>query len=251
MLTHLITEGKTNIMQRIAKVLSRAGIVSRRGAEKLVLAGSVSVNGSVINDPATKVTLDDEIMVNGRLVDPPEKTRLWRFHKPTGLVTTNFDEKGRFTVYDYLPKNLPKVMSIGRLDIASEGLLLLTNDGELKRHLELPSLGFVRKYRVRVKGIHNEALLDKLRAGIRINREKFRPMVVTLVRINKANVWYNIEITEGRNREIRRAFDEINMSVNRLIRVSFGAFELGSLARGRIEEIPTKFLERNLKAVTS
>ena len=230
--------------QRIAKILSRAGIASRRQVEKLVIKGSIIVNGVLINDPATKVKISDKIEVNGELITGPDVTRLWRYHKPTGLVTSTFDEKGRRTIYDSLPTNLPRLMSIGRLDIASEGLILLTNDGSFKRYLELPSEGFVRKYRVRAKGFHDEESLNRLRQGLIVNGEKFRPMVVSLDKIQGSNVWYNVALTEGRNREVRRAFQQINMVVNRLIRVSFGVFELGLLSKGNIEEVPaTLFLD--------
>ncbi|MDG2474565.1 MAG: pseudouridine synthase [Paracoccaceae bacterium] len=233
-------------MQRIAKILSRAGIASRRQAEKLIFNGSISVNGLTITDPSFKVAPSDKIAVNGKPVNAPDDTRLWRYHKPVGLVTTNSDEKGRTTIYDKLPLGLPRLMSIGRLDITSEGLILLTNDGTLKRNLELPSAGFVRKYRVRANGIHNESSLDKLRAGILIDGEKFRAMEVTLDRIKGTNVWYNVVLTEGRNREIRRGFDKINMKVNRLIRISFGEFELGFLPKGEIEEVPITVVHKLL-----
>ncbi len=232
-------------MNRISKILSRAGIVSRRDAEKLVLNGSVGVNGIVISDVATKVRTSDRITVNGNLVAQPDVTRLWRYYKPVGLVTSNSDEKGRPTIYDELPAGLPRLMAVGRLDIASEGLLLLTNDGALKRKLELPSTGLERKYRVRANGIHKERFLDKLRFGIIINGEKFRPMEVTLDRITGSNVWYHVVLREGRNREIRRAFNKINMTVNRLIRISFGSVSLGSLSKGDIEEIGTGIKKNN------
>ena len=225
--------------QRIAKALSRVGVASRREVEKLVLAGQVSVNSVVITDPATKVVESDKIMVNGKLVGSPQNSRIWRYHKPAGLVTSNSDEKGRETIYDKLPKNLPRTMSIGRLDLPSEGLLLLTNDGELKRHLELPVAGFLRTYRVRANGVHNEKSIDKLRNGISVEGESFLPMVVKLDKVQSSNVWYTVSLKEGRNREIRRAFDQINLNVNRLIRISFGPFELGNLRKEEIEEVST------------
>ena len=236
-----------NSLQRIAKVLSRAGIASRREAEKLVLNGEISVNGVVINDLATKVNSEDKIRFKGKLVSAPDNTRLWRYYKPVGLVTSHSDEKGRPTIYQKLPENLPRLMSIGRLDIASEGLLLLTNNGEFKRHLELPSNGFVRKYRVRANGTHSESLLDKLRKGLFIDNTKFRPMEVVLDRINGANVWYNVSLREGRNREIRRSFDQINMTVNRLIRISFAGLDLGILDKGEIVEVPKKIVKKSFK----
>ncbi len=247
MLSYKMIEGKMDTMQRIAKFLSRAGIASRRDAEKLVQQGSVNVNGLVLHDLATKVLYTDRIEVNGILVNAVDRTRLWRYHKPTGLVTSNSDEKGRSTIYDKLPKNLPRVMSIGRLDINSEGLLLLTNDGELKRHLELPSMEFERKYRVRVNGTHNERNLDKLRLGMVIDGENFRPMRITLDKVKGSNVWYNVVLKEGRNREIRRAFFQIKMRVNRLIRISFGDFQLGLLSKGKIVEVPVEELMKNAK----
>ena len=234
-------------VQRIAKTLSRAGIASRREAEKLILNGEISVNGEVINDLATKVNSKDKIRFNGKLVSAPDSTRLWRYYKPVGLVTTHSDEKGRPTIYEKLPENLPRLMSIGRLDITSEGLLLLTNDGEFKRHLELPSNGFVRKYRVRANGTHSELLLDKLRKGISIDNKKFRPMEVVLDRINGANVWYNVSLTEGRNREIRRSFDQISMTVNRLIRISFAGLDLGILDKGDIVEVPKQIVKKSFR----
>ena len=234
-------------VQRIAKTLSRAGIASRREAEKLILNGEISVNGVVINDLATKVNSKDKIRFNGKLVSAPDSTRLWRYYKPVGLVTTHSDEKGRPTIYEKLPENLPRLMSIGRLDITSEGLLLLTNDGEFKRHLELPSNGFVRKYRVRANGTHSELLLDKLRKGISIDNKKFRPMEVVLDRINGANVWYNVSLTEGRNREIRRSFDQISMTVNRLIRISFAGLDLGILDKGDIVEVPKQIVKKSFR----
>ena len=234
-------------LQRIAKALSRAGIASRRKAEQLVLDGEISVNGVVINDLATKVNSGDKIRFKGKLVSPPDNTRLWRYYKPIGLVTSHSDEKGRPTIYEKLPENLPRLMSIGRLDIASEGLLLLTNNGEFKRHLELPSNGFVRKYRVRANGTHSESLLDKLRKGLFIDNTKFRPMEVVLDRINGANVWYHVSLREGRNREIRRSFDQINMTVNRLIRISFAGLDLGILDKGEIVEVPKKIVKKSFK----
>ena len=223
--------------QRIAKVLSRAGVASRREVEKLVLAGEVSVNGALISDPATKVGSLDRIKVSGEVVGPPQNTRMWRYHKPAGLVTSDSDEKGRKTIYENLPRSLPRVMSVGRLDLQSEGLLLLTNDGELKRYLELPSMGFSRTYRVRANGMHSERSVEKLRRGILIEGENFRPMAVKLDKTQGSNVWYTVTLKEGRNREIRRAFSQIDLKVNRLIRISFGLFELGTLLKGEIEEV--------------
>jgi 23S rRNA pseudouridine2605 synthase len=236
--------GKLDTTQRIAKALSRAGVASRRQVEKLVMAGQVSVNGLVITDPATKVAKTDKIAVNGNLVSCPQNTRIWLYHKPSGLVSSSSDEKGRETIFDKLPKNLPRLMSIGRLDLPSEGLLLLTNDGELKRHLELPATGFLRTYKVRANGKHSEVSINKLRGGIVVEGENFRPMEVKLDKVQGANIWYTVALKEGRNREIRRAFSQINLSVNRLIRTSFGLFELGTLGKGEVKEVhPMTFIE--------
>ena len=237
------------ISERIAKRLSRAGVASRRESEKLVLAGLVNVNGLIVTDPATKVILRDVIKVEGRLIAPTERTRLWIYHKPAGLVTSDSDEKGRVTIYNRLPGTLPRVMSVGRLDITSEGLLLLTNDGELKRKLELPKTGFIRKYRVRAKGFHSESSLEVLREGVNVSGERFRPMTVKLDREQGANIWYTVGLSEGRNREIRRAFEQINLNVNRLIRISYGPFQLGTLSRGEVKEVAQKVLRDQLSSI--
>jgi 23S rRNA pseudouridine2605 synthase len=231
---------------RIAKVLARAGVASRREAERMIEAGRVSVNGKLLTSPALNVTASDKIVVDGKLIGEAEETRLWLYHKPTGLVTTNSDEQGRETVFDKLPEELPRVMTVGRLDLNSEGLLLLTNDGELKRKLELPSTGWLRKYRVRVKGTPSEHMLAPLRNGIIIDREKFQPMSVTLDRQQGSNAWLTIGIREGKNREIRRAMDFVGLTVNRLIRVSYGPFQLGQLKTGHVEEVRRKILRDQL-----
>lgn len=231
---------------RIAKVLARAGLASRREAEAMVLAGRVSVNGKRIDSPALNVTPADRITVDGKPLPRPEPARLWLYHKPIGLVTTARDEKGRPTVFDALPEGMPRVMSVGRLDLNSEGLLLLTNDGALKRKLELPSTGWLRKYRVRVNGTPTEAMLAPLREGVMIEGERFQPMIVGIDRQQGANAWLTIGIREGRNREIRRALAQVGLSVNRLIRVSYGPFQLGQLARGAVEEVKPRVLRDQL-----
>jgi len=231
---------------RIAKVLARAGIASRREAERMIDAGRVSVNDALISSPALNVTGADKIMVDGKLVGPPERARLWRYYKPIGLVTTERDEKGRSTVFEELPDDLPRVMSVGRLDINSEGLLLLTNDGDLKRKLELPSTGWVRKYRVRVNGRPNDEQLEPLRKGIVAEGERFQPMQVSIDRQQGANAWLTVALREGKNREIRRAMDEVNLKVNRLIRVSYGPFQLNEMTPGEVEEVRAKILEDQL-----
>ena len=234
---------------RIAKVLSRAGIASRREAEKLILAGRVKVNGEILISPAFNVLDSDIILVDGNPIAKPDGERLWCFHKPVGAVTTAKDDKNRKTIYDYFPSYLPRVMPVGRLDLNSEGLLLLTNSGELKRKLELPSSELSRIYRVRVKGHPKEANLDLIRSGIVIEKEFFRPMKVSVDRQQGANAWLTIELKEGKNREIRRAMDELGMQVNRLIRIEYGPFKLGNLKRGELVEINNKSMRRSLKTV--
>ena len=232
--------------ERIAKVLSRAGVASRREAERMIELGEIKVNGKVITSPALNVTDKDVILVNGELLAEPEPARVWLYYKPEGLVSSNSDEKGRDTVFDNLPPDMPRVMSIGRLDLNSEGLLLLTNDGELKRRLELPSTGWLRKYRVRVNGNPTDPDLEPLRQGITVDGERFQAMSVVLDRIQGANAWLTVGIREGKNREIRRAMSAINLTVNRLIRISYGPFRLGDLEPGQVEEIKQKVLRGQL-----
>ncbi len=231
---------------RIAKVLARAGVASRREAERMIEAGRVAVNGAVLKSPARNVTETDQVTVDGKALPEADRARLWLYHKPIGLVTTTADEKGRPTVFDKLPETLPRVMSIGRLDLNSEGLLLLTNDGGLKRRLELPSTGWLRKYRVRVKGAPVEAELDPLRQGVTIEGERFQPMDVTLDRQQGANAWLTVGLREGKNREIRRAMGEVGLEVNRLIRISYGPFRLNQLKPGEVEEVKPRVLADQL-----
>ena len=237
---------KTHEGERIAKVLSRAGVASRREAERMIELGEVKVNGKVITSPALNVTPKDVILINGEPLAEPEPARVWLYYKPEGLVTSNNDEKGRDTVFANLPPDMPRVMSIGRLDLNSEGLLLLTNDGELKRRLELPSTGWLRKYRVRVNGNPTDPDLEPLRRGITVDGETFQAMSVVLDRIQGANAWLTVGIREGKNREIRRAMSAINLTVNRLIRISYGPFRLGDLEPGQVEEIKQKILRGQL-----
>jgi 23S rRNA pseudouridine2605 synthase len=236
------TETARRAGERIAKRLARAGVASRREAERMIEAGRVSVNGRRIDSPALNVTEADRIAVDGRPVEAPAAARLWRYHKPAGLVTSARDEKGRPTVFERLPAELGRVMSVGRLDMASEGLLLLTNDGALKRQLELPSTGWLRKYRVRVHGAPEEAALDRLRRGITLGDERFQPMEVGLDSVRGANAWLTLGLREGRNREVRRAMEEIGLQVNRLIRVGYGPFRLGDLQPGAFEEVRPRVL---------
>lgn len=232
--------------ERIAKVIARAGLASRREAERMIEAGRVSVNGKKIARAALNVTAKDRIVVDGKPIDAPEPARLWLYHKPTGLVTTNHDEQGRATIYDKLPDDLPRVMSVGRLDINSEGLLLLTNDGGLKRRMELPSTGWLRRYRVRVNGRPTDESFDILRKGLTIDGEQFQPMQVTLDRQQGANAWATVSLREGKNREVRRAMEALGLSVNRLIRISYGPFQLGQLKPGAIEEVRRRVLRDQL-----
>ncbi|RWY42295.1 pseudouridine synthase [Falsigemmobacter intermedius] len=232
--------------ERIAKVLARSGVASRRDAERMITEGRISVNGKIIESPALDVTRRDKILVDGVPLAPPEPPRLWLFHKPAGLVTTERDELGRPTVFEHLPEGLPRVMSVGRLDLNSEGLLLLTNDGELKRRLELPSTGWLRKYRVRINGRPEDQDFNALREGVVIDGEVFQPMVVSMDRQQGANAWLTVGIREGRNREVRRAMEFVGYTVNRLIRVSYGPFQLGDLEVGEVTEVRPRTLRDQL-----
>ncbi|GIK49615.1 MAG: pseudouridine synthase [Alphaproteobacteria bacterium] len=232
--------------ERIAKFLARAGICSRRDAEKLIAEGRVRLNGKVLDTPAVKVTAADKVLVDGRPVGAAEPTRLWRYHKPAGLVTTHRDPAGRPTVFEHLPKSMPRVISVGRLDLASEGLLLLTNDGELARRLELPSNGWIRRYRARAFGRVEQGELDKLREGVTVDGVRYGPIEAKLERGGGANAWIAVSLSEGKNREVRRVLDALGLKVNRLIRVSYGPFQLGALEPGAVEEVPRKMLKEQL-----
>ncbi len=232
--------------ERIAKYLARAGVASRRASEKLIAEGLVTVDGHVLSTPAFKVTGSEDIRVDGARVSGKAETMLYRYYKPSGLVTTNKDPEGRPTVFDALPKDLPRVITIGRLDLTTEGLLLLTNDGELARHLELPSTGWVRRYRVRVYGRPNEKKLASLAKGVRVDGIKYEPIIATLERSQGANAWLKVAITEGKNREIRKVMESLELKVNRLIRTSYGPFQLGNLAEGALEQVPAKMLAEQI-----
>jgi 23S rRNA pseudouridine2605 synthase len=232
--------------ERIAKVLARAGLASRRDAEEMVVQGRVAVNGRIINSPALDVTANDVISVDGKPLPPRERTRLFLYHKPRGLMTTHADPEGRPTVFDNLPEGLPRLISIGRLDFNTEGLLLLTNDGGLARELELPETGWLRRYRVRAHGEVTQGQLDQLKEGIEVEGVKYGPIDATLERDQGANVWLVFAIREGKNREVRNVLAHLGLEVNRLIRISYGPFQLGELGEGAVEEVKTRVLREQL-----
>jgi 23S rRNA pseudouridine2605 synthase len=231
---------------RIAKAMARAGLCSRRNAERWIEQGRVSVNGKVLSSPALDVSPSDRIVVDGYPLPTPEPPRLWRYHKPRGLVTTHVDPQGRPTVFAALPDSLPRVVSIGRLDFNTEGLLLLTNDGALARHLELPATGWMRRYRVRAHGQVTQTALDALKDGIAIDGLHYGPIEATLDKSQGSNVWLTLGLREGKNREVRKILQSLNLTVNRLIRVSFGPFHLLDLAAGAVEAVKRRILIEQL-----
>lgn len=232
--------------ERIAKIVSRAGLCSRRDAEEWIVQGRVAVNGRVINSPALDITANDVVTIDGKPLPERERTRLFLFHKPRGLMTTHSDPEGRPTVFDNLPEGLPRLISIGRLDFNTEGLLLLTNDGGLARALELPDTGWLRRYRVRAHGEVTQAQLDALKKGVEVDGVKYGSIDATLERDKGANVWIVFAIREGKNREVRNVMAHLGLEVNRLIRISYGPFQLGEIEEGQVEEIKSRVLRDQL-----
>lgn len=236
--------------ERVAKALARAGVASRRDVEKLIEAGRVALNGAVLTTPAVKVEPGDILTVDGEVVEQAEPTRLFRYHKPVDLLTTHKDPKGRPTVFDALPPGLPRLISVGRLDINSEGLLLLTNDGELARALEQPTTGLVRRYRVRARGRITQAELDTLKDGVTVEGVQYGPIEAKIDKAKEgpqgANIWLTVVLAEGKNREVRRVLKSLGLLVGRLIRLSYGPFSLGTLEMGHIEEVGPRVIREQL-----
>ena len=235
--------------ERIAKVIARAGLCSRREAERWILDGRVQVNGVVLDTPAITTTSTDTIIVDGNEIPNAEKQRIWRYHKPGGLLTTHNDPEGRPNLFDNLPKNMPRVISIGRLDLNSEGLLLLTNDGDVARELELPNNKWQRRYRVRVYGRPNEKSFSALSSGITVDGVHYKSIDVKIDRQQGANAWLTVSLIEGKNREIRRIMEHLGFTVSRLIRISFGPFQLGNLEKGAVEEVRGNVLRDQLSGL--
>ncbi|GBQ94691.1 pseudouridine synthase [Asaia lannensis] len=237
--------------ERIAKWMARAGAGSRRDIERMIEAGRIRMNGSSVEHPATFVQDGDIIQLDGKVIGAKEHTRVWRYHKPDGLMTTHRDPQGRPTVFDSLPEGMPRVVSVGRLDINSEGLLLLTNDGELARRLELPSNAWIRRYRVRVFGVVDERKLAALAHGSEFDGVRYGPIEAGLDSQKGDNAWLTVSLQEGKNREIRRVMMGLNLHVSRLIRVSYGPFQLGTLQKREIEEVQGKILREQIPGLAA
>jgi len=240
------TEAAPKAGERIAKIIARAGLCSRREAEAWIAAGRVSLNGRRLTSPAVVVGPRDEVLVDGQPLPERDRTRLWLYHKPKGLVTTTKDPEGRPTVWDRLPQDLPRVLSVGRLDINTEGLLLLTNDGGLARVLELPATGWLRRYRVRAHGTVTPADLAALADGITIDGVHYGPVEASVDRTQGTNVWLTLGLREGKNREVKNILAHLGLSVNRLIRISYGPFQLGDIPEGTAREVPPRTLREQL-----
>jgi len=244
--------GKTDITdktgERIAKVLARAGVASRRQVEAMIAEGRVRIAGKVVETPATLVASTEGITVDGKPVGNIQPTRLWKFHKPPGLVTTSRDPEGRPTIFDALPRRLPRVITVGRLDINTEGLLLLTNDGAFARWLELPATGLVRRYRVRAFGEASETALEALKTGITVDGVAYGPIEARVERRQGDNVWLTVALREGKHREVKKVLEHLGLKVNRLIRLAYGPVELGDLNREGVEPVPDDVLSALLKA---
>nr|PZN87734.1 MAG: rRNA pseudouridine synthase [Pseudomonadota bacterium] len=238
--------GRPPQTMRIAKAIARAGLCSRREAERWIAEGRVTVNGEVLKSPARDVGPDDVVLVDGKPLPAFEPVQLWRYYKPRGLVTTHRDPDGRPTVFENLPEGMPRVISVGRLDFNSEGLLLLTTDGALARHLELPSTGWLRRYRVRAFGKVTQAELDKLKDGIEVEGTRYGSIEATLDRVKGSNVWLTVALREGKNREVRKVLKALGLQVNRLIRVSYGPFQLHDLKPGEVEPVRRRVLIEQL-----
>jgi 23S rRNA pseudouridine2605 synthase len=241
-------DGETEKGERIAKVIARAGVCSRREAERLIAQGRVAVDGRTLTTPAVVVTPGNIVTVDGEALAAPERTRLFRYHKPAGVLTAERDPQGRPTIYDTFPPGVPRLIPVGRLDFNSEGLLLLTNDGALKRHLELPSTGWLRRYRVRAYGRPDPHALASLARGTTIDGVAYGPIEASVDSAKGGNVWLTVSLREGKNREVRRVMEHLGLQVNRLIRTAYGPFPLGEIPRGGAEEVPRKVLREQLGA---
>ena len=240
------TKERSGSPERIAKVIARAGICSRREAERRIAEGRVKIDGKVLSSPAVNVNPTNKILIDDNPLPPPSPYRLWRYYKPPGLLTTEKDPLGRPTVFDSLPSNLPRLISVGRLDLNTEGLLLMTNNGDLARKLELPSTGWQRRYRARVHGRVNPEILDELKGGIKIDGVSFGPIEATLDHQKTSNAWITLSLTEGKNREVRKIMSHLGWPVTRLIRISYGPFQLGNIVKGTIVEVNNKVLRKQV-----